>query len=198
MRRAATAAALVALAAGPIVSGVAGSGPSLRGFSSERYALEGRLPPGWLRAEGRLVPLLSPREVLSVGTFPMPAGGGGNCGREPVVAIRRMRAGDALISIQEYLVTERMRPKLTRSFPPKAEQLGLDELRHGRVARVAGDPDDPGVAVTWATVPFSEAGRAFDALVYFRGRPGPELRREASRVIGELVFERLGRASRPG
>ena len=195
MRRAAAAAALAALAAGLAVSGVSGSGSSLDAFSNERYALEGRLPPGWLRAEDRLVPLLSPREVLSVGTFPMPAGGGGNCGREPVVAIRRMRRGDVLISIQEYAVTPKMRrqPHFSETFPPKAEQLGLEQLGPGRVARAAKDPDDPGVAVTWATVPFSEAGRAFDALVYFRGRPSPELRREASRVLGELVFERLER-----
>jgi len=196
MRRAATAAAaLAALAAGLVVSGVSGSGSSLHAFSSERYAFEGRLPPGWLRAEERLVPLISPREVLSVGTFPMPAGGGGNCGREPVVAIRRMRGGEVLISIQEYAVTPKMRrqPHFAETFPPKAEQLGLDELAPGRVARAANDPGDPGVAVTWATVPFSEAGRAFDALVYFRGRPSTELRRQASRVLGELVFERLRR-----
>jgi hypothetical protein len=191
MRRAAAIAALAAIAAGLVVSGVSGSGSSLRAFASDRYAFEGRLPPGWQPAGARLVPLLSPREVLSVGTFPMPAGGGGNCGREPVVAIRRMRPGDVLISIQEYVVTKRMRPELTRTFPPKAEQLELDELRRGRVARVAKDPRDRGVI--WATVPFSEAGRAFDALVYFRGRPSPELRREASWVLGELVFERLGR-----
>ena len=182
MRRAAAIAALAAVAAGLVVSGVSGSGSSLRTYASDRYAFEGRLPPGWLRAGDRLVPLISPREVLSVGTFPMPAGGGGNCGREPVVAIRRMRPGDALISIQEYVVTKRMRPELTRTFPPKDEQLDLDELRAGRISR--------------ATVPFSEAGRAFDALVYFRGRPSPGLRREASRVLGELVFERLGPASR--
>jgi hypothetical protein len=146
------------------------------------------LPPDWRRSEARLVPLLSPREVLSVGTFPMPPGGGGNCGREPVAAIRRMRPGDALITVQEYEVTPRMRrrPHFSDAFPPRASQLDLEGLRFGRVARVGKDPGDRGVAATWGTIPFGESGRAFDALVYFRGRPGPELRRQVSRVLGGL------------
>jgi hypothetical protein len=188
MRRAATAAALAAVAVGLLVSGVSGSNRSSRAFTSERYAFEGRLPPGWIPSHARLVPLLMPREVLSVGTFPMAAGGGGNCGREPVVAIRRMRPGDALISIQEYAVTRRMRGHLAATFPPKKRRLDLPGLRFGRVAAVTGDPDDPGVAVTWGTVSFREAGRAFDALVYFRGRPSAELRDAAARVLAELRF----------
>jgi hypothetical protein len=184
--------AIVALAAAGLLGTAGfGSGSSLRAFSSERYSFEGRLPPGWRRSDARLVPLLMPREVLSVGTFRMPAGGGGNCGREPVTAIRRMRPGDALVSIQEYQVTDRMRPHLTRSFPPKALQLGLEGLRFGRAASAAGDP---GVPVIYGTIPFSEAGRAFDALVYFRGRPSAGLRDAASRVLAELTF---GKRPRP-
>ena len=200
MRRAATTLglALVALAAtGLDGAGVSGSGSELRAFRSDRYALEGRLPLGWKRSDARLVPLLIPREVLSVGTFPMPVGGGGNCGREPVAAIRRMRPGDALISIQEYQVTAPMRHDLTTIFPPKSEQLDLEGLRFGRVAARRGDRRDPGVAVTWGTIPFSEAGRAFDALVYFRGRPGIEERRAAAQVIAELDFEKLAFEMRP-
>jgi hypothetical protein len=171
-------------------TGASGSGFSAHAFASERYSFRGRLPYGWRRSDARLVPLLMPREVLSVGTFPMPVGGGGNCGREPVAAIRRMRPGDALVSIQEYAVTARMRPHLTRSFPPKSHQPGLRGLRFGRLASVSGDPGDPGVPVTWGVIPFSEAGRAFDALVYFRGRPSAELRDAAARVLAELVFEK--------
>jgi hypothetical protein len=171
-------------------TGASGSGLSAHAFASERYSFRGRLPRGWRRSDTRLVPLLMPREVLSVGTFPMPVGGGGNCGREPVAAIRRMRPGDALVSIQEYAVTARMRPHLTRSFPPKSHQPELRGMRFGRLASVSGDSGDPGVPVTWGVIPFSEAGRAFDALVYFRGRPSAELRDAAARVLAELVFEK--------
>jgi len=179
----------VCAAAALIGSGPSGgSDVSLRPIASAHYGFEGLLPVGWQRSGERLVPLLMPREVVSIGTFPMPAGGGGNCGREPVAAIRRMRRGDALISIQEYTVTARMRPLAGGSFPPKSSQLGLDQLRFGRVARITGAPRDPGVPVTWATIPFSESGRAFDALVYFRGRPSAALRRAASRALAELRF----------
>jgi hypothetical protein len=181
--------AIVAVALGGLSgSGVSGSDSGFQPVSSERFAFEGLLPAGWRRSEGRLVPLLMPREVVSIGTFPMPAGGGGNCGREPVAAIRRMRRGDALISIQEYVVTKRMRPEFTRTFPPKSEQLDLEGLRFGSVAPAAGRGSHPGVPATWGTIPFSESGRAFDALVYFRGRPGAELRSAASRALAELRF----------
>jgi hypothetical protein len=33
-----------------------------------------------------------------LGTFAMPVGGGGNCGREPIAAIERMETGNALVS----------------------------------------------------------------------------------------------------
>ena len=124
----------------------------------------------------------------------MPVGGGGNCGREPVAAIRRMRPGDALISIQEYVVTAALRRHLTRNFPPKAStrrrraRFGREGLRFGRVGTLGAG--DQGVPVTYGTIPFSEAGRAFDALVYFRGRPGAALRDAASRVLAELTFAR--------
>jgi hypothetical protein len=190
MRRRRTAAGLAILAlatAGLLGTVVSGSGSSGRAFASERYSFEGRLPLGWQRSNARLVPLLMPREVLSVGTFPMPVGGGGNCGREPVAAIRRMRPGDALVSIQEYVVTAALRRRLTRNFPPKSLQLGLRGLRLDRVASTTAGR---GVSVTRATIPFSEAGRAFDALVYFGGRPSADMRDAAARVLADLDFER--------
>jgi hypothetical protein len=101
-------AALVAVLTGAV--GSASDPKAARdGFASQRFAFSGSLPSGWNRSARRLVPLLMPREVLSVGTAPMPVGGGGNCGREPVAAIARMRPGDVLLSIQEYVVTRRMR-----------------------------------------------------------------------------------------
>ncbi len=68
-----------------------------------------RFPPAGSAPRPGSVPLLMPRERISVGTFPMAVGGGGNCGREPIASIRRMRPGDALVSVQEYAVTAKMR-----------------------------------------------------------------------------------------
>jgi hypothetical protein len=135
---------------------------------SDRYDLSLSLPPGWHASRARLVTkLLMPREVVSVGTFGMAPGGGGNCGREPVRAIGRMRPGDALVSVQEYVVTKRMRPHLPRSFPPLADGIAVG-------------PQEA------ATIPFSTRGRAFDALVYFGGRPSAAERAEVAEVLGSF------------
>ncbi len=176
-------------ASGAIVSG-AGERSGGAVYQDSRHGLEAPLPEGWHASPRRLVDtLLMPSEVFSAGTFPMPVGGGGDCDREPVAALRAMAPGDAMLTVQEYAVTARMRAHLSRNFPAKAERSGLAGLRFGRVAEAG---PGPGVAATHATISFSEAGRAFDALVYFRGRPTPELRRQAALVLAGLRFEPLG------
>lgn len=154
-----------------------------RTYVSERYDFSLSLPSGWRRAGDRLVPrLLMPREILSVGTAPMPVGQGGNCGREPRAAIGRMRPGDALVTIQEYDVTERMREHLADSFPPRARPLTVPRLEKSYAAPARGAP------VLYATIPFSEAGRAFDALVYFRGRPSAARRAAVASILAAIRF----------
>jgi hypothetical protein len=116
-----------------------------------------------------------PRERISVATFPTAVGGGGNCGREPVASIRRMRSGDALVSIQGYAVTPRMRRHLTRPFAARPT-VQLGGLRGGPIYR--------------ATIPFSDHGRAFDALVYTAGRPSRELRGQIDSLLTGLPLPR--------
>lgn len=140
------------------------------------------LPAGWQRSPARLVPLLMPRERISVGTFPMAVGGGGNCDREPIASIRRMRRGDALVSIQEYVVTAKMRRHLTRTFTPRFV-VRLEGLR-AELESARGAP------VYRATIPFSDRGRAFDALIYTAGRPSPRLRGEIESILAELPLPR--------
>ena len=105
-----------------------------------------------------------------------------------------MRPGDALVSIQEYAVTAPLRRHLIHNFPPKSLQLGDNGLRFGleglRFGRVGLGGRRPRRRRHLGTIPFSEAGRAFDALVYFRGRPSTELRDAAADVLAELVFEK--------
>jgi hypothetical protein len=173
---------------GAIVSG-AGGRPGGAVYSNGRYGLEAPLPAGWRASRRRLVDtLLMPREVFSAGTFSMPVGGGGSCDREPVAALRAMGPGEALLTVQEYAVGPKLRAHLSRNFPPKTERSGLSGMRFGRVAEAG---PGPGVAATHVTISFSEAGRAFDALVYFRGRPTPELRRQAALIMAGLRFEPL-------
>lgn len=176
---------IVAVLAGLALTRAAGSAPdpepAREGIASQRFGFSASLPQGWGRAAERLVPLLMPREVLSVGTAPLPAGGGGNCGREPVAAIARMRPGDALVSIQEYVVTRRMRARLAQTFPLLGSYAGPERLALRRQAGLGGR--------LWsATLPFRDGGRAFDALVYFRGPPSAARLRQVASILGGLDF----------
>lgn len=153
---------VVAITAGLALTltGAIGSASDSRGsaqsaFASDQFGFSANLPEGWSHSAEQLVPLLLPREVLSVGTAAMPVGGGGNCGREPVAAIARMKSGDALVSIQEYTVTRRMRPRLARTFPLLTAYSGLgrrDLRRHPRPSRSA-EPEVPAPLVHNPAVP---------------------------------------------
>jgi hypothetical protein len=161
--------------------------PTQDHFVSYRYGYSTTVPAGWQRATTRLVPkLLLPREILSLGTFAMPVGGGGNCGREPVAAIARMGFGDVLISIQEYEVTSRMRARLDRTFPRLRSYSTPDRLELRRHPRIRG-ARGPAASRLWsATLPFGEHGRAFDALVYLAGKPSPERREQLVSILRGL------------
>jgi hypothetical protein len=158
-------------------------------YASERYGFSAPVPAGWQRAKARLVPkLLSPREILSLGTFAMPVGGGGNCGREPIAAIERMQTGDALVSIQEYALNGAMRARTgTRSAPPprpeSVKKLALHKQAHPRGERIPA-----GRALWSATLPFSDHGRWFDALVYVKGDPTPARLRQIQSILSRPRF----------
>jgi hypothetical protein len=156
-------------------------------FASQRYGFSASVPAGWQRARARLVPkLLSPREILSLGTFAMPVGGGGDCGREPIAAIERMETGDALVSIQEYALNGAMRARTRRAPPPLPESvkgLTLRKQAHRRGERI------PAGRAQWsATLPFSDRGRWFDALVYVKGDPAPAKLHEIHSILDRLRF----------
>jgi hypothetical protein len=158
-------------------------------YASERYGFSTPVPAGWQRARARLVPkLLSPREILSLGTFAMPVSGGGDCGREPIAAIERMETGDALVSIQEYALNGAMRARIgTGSAPPprleSVEKLTLRQEAHPRGERISADR-----ALWSAALPFSDHGRWFDALVYIKGDPTPARLHEIHSILDRLRF----------
>jgi hypothetical protein len=115
----------------------------------------------------------------------MAVGGGGNCGREPLAAIHRMRPGEALLSIQEYAVGALLSGHLARNFPPGPPRLGSEAFRRGPLRGAMGTP------IAGATIPFSEGGRAFDALVYFAGVPTPGQRLQLDAILAGLRFHAL-------
>lgn len=187
--------ALLVLAATAIAIALAGAAGSASTndaagqgrYASERYGFSASVPAGWRRARTRLVPkLLSPREILSLGTFATPAGGGGNCGREPIAAIERMETGDALVSIQEYALNGAMRTGIRSAPPPRlasVRELTLRRQAHRRGERI------PASRALWSTtLPFSDRGRWFDALVYVKGDPMPARLHQIHSILGRLRF----------
>src|SRR5439155_6674688 len=67
------------------------------------------VPPGWRVARRSLTPhLVNPRQVLTVSTGPLPAGG--RCTQFPSAALGAMRNTDVLVAVQERLGA-------TRTFP---------------------------------------------------------------------------------
>lgn len=176
------------------------------GFASERFGFSGSLPDGWSRSAERLVPLLLPKEILSVGTGPMPAGGGGNCGRHPVAAIAGMRLGDALVSIQEYAVTRRMRARMAETYPPLDSYSSVDRLdvrrfsaaQLGPAAASRAEPPASADRFWSAGLTFRDDGRVFDALVYFRGPPSAERIAQVVSMLGALDFRPGVYVGRPG
>jgi hypothetical protein len=156
-------------------------------YLSRAYGFSAFVPSGWRRSAARLVPkLLDPREILSLGTFPMAVGGGGNCGREPIAAIARMRTGDALVSIQEYGIDA---PAPSRAGAPGAlppRRAGAQGLGLRREIRPSGERVAAGEALWSATLPFADRGRRFDALVYVRGDPAPARLGQIRSILARL------------
>ncbi len=156
-------------------------------------------PLGWHPAQARLVPkLLDPLEILSVGTSVLPVGGGGDCDREPVAAIERMRTGDALLSIQEYTVTAAMRSRLGTGEAPPRLATAIGELTLRRALHRPGERIPAPEDLWTATLPFTAHGRWFDALVYVRGRPAPARLRQVRAILAGLRFAGARPARRPG
>jgi hypothetical protein len=69
-------------------------------FVDEEHGFRVTYPPDWVRAEVNLTPnLASPQEVLSIGTFPLEAGGPG-CANVPTNALTRLGPEDVFLTLQ--------------------------------------------------------------------------------------------------
>jgi hypothetical protein len=131
------------------------------------------IPPGWHVAHGSLTPhLVNPRQVLTVGTGPLPSGGA--CAQFPSAALGAMRDTDVLLAVQERLGA-------TRSFPLRPSRFGLpasgseaEECVYGQAAFVSH----------WFE--FRDGGRGFHVLVAV-GRAAPRWKvRQALGVLDSL------------
>ena len=184
-RRAAVVLALALPAAGCGGSAQQGSGDRTSASDSRwttyvdaRHGFSVRYPRTWFRASERLTPQLDdPREILSLGTYPLRTGGD-RCAHFPVRALEDLGPGDAFLSIQERLdpATEHSGPRPERFVVSRA---GASDGMFCVTGRRRHDH--------W--VPFKDKGRAFYALYAVGGSASPQTHSDVERVLDSLSFD---------
>ncbi|MGD2100733.1 MAG: hypothetical protein PVG83_00710 [Acidimicrobiia bacterium] len=139
-------------------------------------------PVDWFLAEVSLTPnLANPREVFSVGSFPLRPGGP-NCAQVPSNALHDMRPGDVLVSVQERF------DAIASGFPDRPDRFGpapgtTDNELYGCL-----DPeesDDIG-AIHW--IWFTDQDRYFHVIVALGSDVGGEREKAAWAVLDDLVI----------
>jgi hypothetical protein len=140
-------------------------------------------PQRWHRAKRSLTPnLLTPRELVTLSTRP-PRSGGRGCSQLPTAALTDLRAGDALVSIQESFGDFS-----TRQFKPRRRPFRLGRPEHGMVESCA-EAEGQASIQTWFTA-FSDRGRAFYAVVGLGRNASRDRRAELRAVLDSLRFRR--------
>jgi hypothetical protein len=150
------------------------------------HGLTAMLPAGWHHASASLTPALGdPREVLSVGTFPLRYREL-VCANLPGSALEDLGPGDAFVTLQE----RGLEPGSTWSdFPPRPAHFGAS----------LGGPSEVSACVPAAHFSdhwfgFSDAGRHFHVLVAFGPEVSATTRTQAWEILDGL---RVDPAVRP-
>jgi hypothetical protein len=166
-------------------------------FRDRAHAFTVELPSAWKRAPSPLVTSRGdPSEILSLGSGPMPVGGGGECGFYPAAAMAAMGPRDVLISIKEDRA--RLKPKLLRFVPlrprhfqvryrPRLPGDSQPWQRYGEMNRpgeIRSDGLSPHAA--WTELLFRQHGRSFRALVAIGIKASGQKREQAHRTLDSL------------
>jgi hypothetical protein len=189
---------LVAATLGALAALVVGCGGEPRDDGSGRPAARGTvavdrergyrvaLPPGWIRASGTITPGIGePLEILTAATLPIAgADPQGACAPGSRPALDGFTDKDALVTLQESgRGALRINPL---SHPPRPDSFRPEDFPGGSTLTaclVGGLP----VEDHWSG--FSDAGRAFHALVIV-GRAAPEhVRDEAWSILDRVRFD---------
>jgi hypothetical protein len=147
-------------------------------YRDESSGLEVRYPRDWYRSEERLTPLLAdPKEILSLGTYPLRQGGE-RCVHYPVYALEDLGPEDAFISVQE-----RAPPFPAAGYPPRPSRFELP-TRAGTGGFCV--PSEQRLD-EWRS--FSDNGRAFYLLIALGEAASEETRKELLAVLNSLGFD---------
>ena len=149
-------------------------------YRSEDYHFSVRYPSDWYRAEESLTPnLLDPKEILSLGTYPLRPGGD-RCSHFPVQALEDLGPTDAFLSIQE-----RTDPPAGR-YPPRPRPFELPADPPSSEAGMFCVADAPRFE-DW--VPFSDGERAFYLIVTLGQEISEETRRQTAEILESVRFD---------
>jgi hypothetical protein len=174
----------VALAAGLAGCGqTAGDAPRWAAPSTayRMHGLTAMLPPGWHPASSSLTPGLGdPREVLSVGTFPLRYREL-VCAQIPGSALEDLGPGDAFVTLQE----RGLEPGSTWSdFPPRPAHFGASLAVPSEVSACV-----PAARFSDHWFGFTDAGRHFHVLVAFGPEASRTTRAQAWEILDALVVD---------
>ena len=145
-------------------------------FADAEVGVSGRHPPGWHR-ERALTGFVEPREVLALASYPLRRGAkAGECA--PDTARADIPADGAFVWLLEY----RSGVPIDR-FPERPRPFRLDRERLDDQVSCF-----PGPGSSWS---FQAAGRRFQLLVAFGGRPSESLLREVEAILNALELEEV-------
>jgi len=138
-------------------------------------------PSGWIRAETNLSPFLeSPEEVLSIGTFPLEAGGP-NCAQVPTNALTDLGPEDVFVTLQGGVSK---RDSQDRPVFGPGVGVGMANLE---IPYCLADAERLEIrAMEW--IPFSDAGRGFYLLVAIGRDANAETVEQLWMVANSLVI----------
>ncbi len=158
------------------------AGADLDGSMTAR-TLDFDLPEGWQVAESSLTPNLGdPREILSVGTFPMVAGGD-TCAQVPESAMEALGPEDVLVSLQERSQVD------ASSFGPRPVSFEplLDGIDRGDAFECV-DPSERADIGTLLWLPFRDDDRGFYLIVVMGTEVTDETRDQTVAMLDSLDF----------
>lgn len=140
------------------------------------------LPDGWQVAESSLTPNLgSPREILSIGTFPMVVGGD-TCAQVPEAAMEALGPQDVLVSLQERSQVDASFAPRPTSFAPLLGGIALGD------AFECVDQNQRADIGTLLWLPFREVGRGFYLIVVMGTDVSDEVRDQTVAMLDSLDF----------
>jgi hypothetical protein len=165
------------------------TGMNLTSYQDPVNGLEVAFPSSWQRAQFPMfAPILNPRSILALSTFPIPRGAGrGECGMVPSQVQEGVgRAGAAVLITELYAEQRGFGPKLVRQFPRRPV--------HFRLA-AEHELKTPGDSREWL-FQFIDRGRLLIAAVVLGPNASAELRMDVIRVLDGLRFGSVRPAGR--